>query len=62
MAQADIEKKVDPVLVSQLAAKVNELAESNKTVKSMDYFYNFAKMMYTWRADEIAEERRKEKR
>lgn len=57
MAVADTDKKVDPVLVSQMAAKVNELAESNKTVKSMNYFYNFTKMMYTWRADEIAEEK-----
>jgi benzoyl-CoA reductase/2-hydroxyglutaryl-CoA dehydratase subunit BcrC/BadD/HgdB len=57
MAQANTKKKVDLSLVSQMTEKVNELAESNKLVKSMDYFYDFTKMMYTSRADEIAQEK-----
>jgi benzoyl-CoA reductase/2-hydroxyglutaryl-CoA dehydratase subunit BcrC/BadD/HgdB len=57
METGKTEKKSIPGLVSQMAAKVDELSGSNKTVKSMDYFYDFTKMMYTFRADEIAKER-----
>jgi benzoyl-CoA reductase/2-hydroxyglutaryl-CoA dehydratase subunit BcrC/BadD/HgdB len=62
MALAKTENKVESGLISQLAAKVDELAEANKTVRSMDYFYDFAKMMYTWRVEEIAAEKEKGKR
>lgn len=62
MAQANAEKKVDMNLVGQMMEKVNELAESNKAVKSMDYFYDFTKMMYTSRADEIANEKKNGKK
>ncbi|UCF07989.1 MAG: hypothetical protein JSW28_10170, partial [Thermoplasmata archaeon] len=51
------EKKIEPGLVRQMNAKVDELAEANKITKGMDYFYNFTKIMYTARADEIALEK-----
>ncbi len=57
MAAAKLEKMIDRELVRQLAAKTNEIARYNENVKSMEYFYNFTKQMYTTRADEIAEER-----
>ena len=47
MAQADTGKKLDLSLVSQMEEKVNEIAQANKTVKNMEYFYDFTKMMYT---------------
>lgn len=59
MTETNAGKKAMPSLVSQLAEKVNELSASNKTVKSMEYFYDFTKMMYTYRADEIAKEKEK---
>ena len=62
MAQADTGKKLDLSLVSQMEEKVNEIAQANKTVKNMEYFYDFTKMMYTSRADEIAEEKEKGKK
>jgi benzoyl-CoA reductase/2-hydroxyglutaryl-CoA dehydratase subunit BcrC/BadD/HgdB len=43
-------------------ARVDELAQANKTLKGMEYFYNFTKMMYTSRVDEIAEEKEKGKK
>ncbi len=62
MAEADTKKKADPGLISQMTAKVDELSQANKTLKGMEYFYNFAKMMYTWRAEEIAEKKQKGKK
>ena len=59
MATANVKFNTDPGLLAQMAAKVDELSESNKTVKSMDYFYDFTKMMYTWRAEEMAQEKEK---
>ena len=59
MAESIAERKLDTNLISQIATKVDELAKSNKTVRKMDYFYDFTKMMYTWRSDEIAQEKEK---
>jgi benzoyl-CoA reductase/2-hydroxyglutaryl-CoA dehydratase subunit BcrC/BadD/HgdB len=42
--------------------KVNELADSNKAVKGMNYFYDFTKMMYTSRIDEVIAEKEKGKK
>jgi benzoyl-CoA reductase/2-hydroxyglutaryl-CoA dehydratase subunit BcrC/BadD/HgdB len=62
MAEANTLNKVNLGLVNQLTQKADELAGRNKTVKGMDYFYEFTKLMYTSRADEIAQEKEKGKK
>jgi benzoyl-CoA reductase/2-hydroxyglutaryl-CoA dehydratase subunit BcrC/BadD/HgdB len=57
MATGSNKKNMDSALLNQMAVRVDELAQANKTLKTMEYFYNFTKMMYTWRADEIAKKK-----
>lgn len=62
MVDTETTIRMDAGLVSQLDRKVGDLARASGVAQGMQYFYKFTRLMYTGRADEIAQEKNKGKK